>query len=130
MPELHLTLTVLKDVFAVCRLDPAANIPEWVRHGELTSITRTPTELSIVCSQSLAPANIVCERDWKCMQIAGPLGFTQVGILSSMLAPLANGNISIFSISSYETDYILVKEKDLESAIAILSHEGHWISRS
>jgi len=127
--EIRLTLSVMKGSLAVSRLDRHAGIPEWALTGAFVSLTRTADELSIVCPQELVPEGTVCEKEWKGLQVAGPLGFTLVGILSSLVTPLATSNISIFAISTYETDYILVKEKDLEMAIATLSKEGHWISR-
>jgi len=131
MVEIRLTLTVLKDTFAVCRLDPENSTPDWATQpASFISITRTPGELSIVVPQHIVQGEIQCERDWKCLQVAGPLGFNEVGILSSLLAPLAEARISIFAVSSYDTDYLLVKEKDLETAIAVLYRSGHWIGRS
>jgi hypothetical protein len=130
MADLHLSLSVLKDTYAVCRLAPDAPFPDWANYGQFFSITRTPTELSIVCPQHLVGEHITCEKEWRCLQIAGPLNFTLVGILSALLAPLAEAGISIFAVSTFETDYVFVKTRDLEMAIATLSRAGHWINRS
>lgn len=130
MPENPLTLNVLRETFSLCRLDANSPIPDWAIHSRWFSVTRTPDELSITCPAEEVPPSIDCEKDWKCIQVAGPLGFTQVGILASLASPLADVNVTIFSISTYDTDYIFVKEKDLEVSIQTLSHLGHWISRT
>ncbi len=130
LPEIHLTLTVLKDTFAVCRFPADAPIPAWALNNLLVSITRTEDELSI-----LAPENLIvkegnpCEKEWKCLKIEGPLPFNQIGIMAGLAGPLARANISIFAISTYDTDYIFIKDKDLEATLGILSQEGHWIRR-
>lgn len=129
MPEVRLSLTVLKESFGVCHFHPDALSPVWAEQSSFLTITRTAEELSVVCDQSLIPEGTDCECDWMCLKVAGPLGFTQVGILSSLLVPLAKANISIFAISTYNTDYLLVKGKDLEAAVSVLASEGHWISR-
>jgi len=84
-------------------------------------------ELSIVCSQACIPSNIKCEKDWKALKIEGPLDFSLIGILCSISAILAQNGISIFAISTYDTDYILVKEKDITKAINALSNEKYEI---
>jgi hypothetical protein len=127
--EIKLTLSVMKGSLAVCRLDRLSEIPQWALSSAFVSITRTLDELSIVCPQEHVPEGTLCEKEWKALQVAGPLGFTLVGILASLITPLALSNVSIFAISTYDTDYLLVKERDLEMAIATLSKEGHWISR-
>lgn len=129
MPELRLTLTVLKETFAVCQLHTGDALPAWALEADFFSITRTPAELSVVIPQRFIKGSFPCERDWRCMEVAGPLGFTEVGILAALITPLARANVSIFAISSYNTDYILVKEKDLETAVSVLSHQGHYVSR-
>ncbi len=129
MAELHLTLTVLPDILAICRLEPQAPIPAWGVNSRFSSITRTPIELSIVCPQASVPAGIPCEKDWRCLQVQGPLDFTLTGILASLSSVLAQAGISIFGISTFDTDYILVKQKKLESAIQALSAAGHLVRR-
>ncbi|MBI5033843.1 MAG: ACT domain-containing protein [Chloroflexi bacterium] len=125
---LSLSLSILPDTFAVCRLAPDAPIPSWVTNGDFVSITRTDDELSIVCRQSDVPNGIHCERDWRCLQVDGLLDFALTGILASLATPLAQAGISIFAISTFDTDYLLVKENNLEKAIAVLQNVGHRIS--
>src|SRR5438093_11466986 len=116
----RLTLTVLADQFAVCKLTPEAPIPAWAITGAFSSITRTADELSIVCRQDAVPEGAVCERGWRCLRVAGTIPFSAVGVLASLTAPLAEAGISLFAVSTFDTDYLLVKEKDLEAALDAL----------
>jgi uncharacterized protein len=127
--EKQLTLTVLNDPFGVCRLPADAPIPAWAIQGDFFSITRTADELSIVCPENrLIDEDVsICEKSWRGIKIEGPLEFTLVGILASLLEPLSRADISIFAISTYDTDYILVKEKDFEAALKVLIQEGHRV---
>jgi putative acetyltransferase len=119
------TLLVLDGTFAICKLEPAAPIPPWATADEYFSITRTGDELSIVCRQDAVPEGILCERDWRCWRVAGTIPFSVVGILASLTAPLAEAGISVFAISTFNTDYLLVKEKDLERAVKALRGQGY-----
>jgi len=121
-----LTLSVLPDTFAVCRLDAGAPVPDWAR--DFFSITRTRDELSIVCPQRDVPPGIRCERDLRSLRVEGKLDFSLTGILASLAAPLADAGISIFALSTYDTDYLLVKEKHLPRAVQVLSASGHKIN--
>src|SRR5690349_19722509 len=100
-----LTLSILPDTFAVCRLKRDAAIPAWAASGDFFSITRTADELSIVCLQSNVPDGVQCESDWRCFKIEGPLDFALTGILVSVATPLAHVGISVFAIATYDTDY-------------------------
>lgn len=122
-----LTLSLLPDTFAVCRLEHDAEIPQWARTGEFFSITRTGDELSVVCRDADVPDGIRCERGWRALKVHGPLDFALIGILAALAQPLTNAGISLFAISTCDTDYALVKEKNLENAIAVLKKEGHQI---
>ncbi len=123
-----IALSILPDTFAICRLDPAAPIPSWVTTRDFVSITRTRDELSIVCAQRDVPADIQCERGWRALKVEGKLNFALTGILVSLVAPLADAGISIFAISTFDTDYLLVKETDLPRAVQVLSAAGHKIT--
>ena len=118
------TMKVLPETFAVCRLSPDQPIPDWAS-GELLSSTRTPEELSIVCLQANVPSGIRAQRGWRCLRVVGTLDFSLVGVIASLTAPLASGGISVFVMSTFDTDYLLVKESDLESAVAALAAAGH-----
>ena len=120
-----LTLSVLKNTLAICKFDSNANLPGWlsIKNCKFVSITKTDEELSIVCDQSIIPekADVMpIVKDWRALKVEGPLDFSLTGILSALLQPLAEQKISIFAISTFDTDYILVKENDLEKAIEIL----------
>ena len=118
------SLTLLPDTFAICRLDADAAIPTWAIAGGFSSITRTTEELSIVCLQATVPDGVKCERGWRCFQLAGPIPFTTVGVLASHVRPLAEAGISVFAISTFDTDYLLVKAPDLERATDALRQHG------
>ncbi|XGV98281.1 MAG: ACT domain-containing protein [Leptolyngbya sp. BL-A-14] len=129
MSQVNLTLSVLQELFAVCRFEPQSSIPVWSLQG-FFSITRTADELSIVCPQSSVPLDARMNRfegDWRCLKVEGPLDFALTGILVAIAAPLAIADISIFAISTYETDYVLVKQGDLDETIRVLSQAGHQV---
>ena len=128
MPVVRLALSVLRETYAVCRLGKDDPVPKWALTGPFRSITRDEKELSIVCFQTAVPEEIIAERDWRCLAVDGPLGFSLVGILVSLLSPLADVGIGIFVVSTYDTDFLFVKERDLEIAIHALSNAGHLIS--
>lgn len=123
-----LTLVLLADTLAVCRLAPDALIPAWAR-GELVAITRTRAELSLVCAQENVPGTIQCERAWRALRVAGQLDFALTGILAALAAPLADAGISIFAISTFDTDYLLVKQNSLDHAMRVLTQAGHRIEQ-
>ncbi len=120
-------LRLLSDRFAVCRLAADDEIPQQLESSTFLSVTRTPTELSIVCSEAPDPPGRV-EPGWRCLVVDGTLEFDQVGILASLAQPLATSGVSIFVISTYDTDYLLVKEEKLEVALDALRAAGHHIA--
>lgn len=124
-----LTLSVLPGRFAVCRQGPEDEIPGWAWGGSFVSITRAPGELSIVCAEENVPAHVPAERGRRLLGVRGPLEFSLTGILAALAEPLAAAGISIFSISTFETDYVLVADAVVEQAIAVLEQAGHTILR-
>jgi uncharacterized protein len=120
MPEKILTMKLLGGQYGVCRLDKNALLPEWANSSDFFSITRTMDELSIVCPQDNIPGEVKCEKDWRILKIEGPLDFSLVGILAQISTLLAKAGVSIFAVSTYDTDYILVKNKDIVKAIQVL----------
>ena len=122
-----LDLVVLEPIFAVCRLSAAEEVPDWAYQGSFSSVSRTPRELSIVCEQDNVPPEVRAEIGWRCLMIEGPLAFTEVGILASLTAPLAAAGVSVFAVSTYDTDFLLVKEADLEQALSSLGNEDFRI---
>jgi hypothetical protein len=124
VPE-QLRLVLLDGTFAVCRLGPDVPIPTWAAGGPFVSVTRTATELSLVCSEEAVPEGVCCERDWRCLRVAGTLDLSLVGVLSSLLDPLAAAGVSVFVVSTFDTDYALVKQLDLERAVEVPRRAGH-----
>ncbi len=103
-------------------------MPTWFVGGTLSSITCSADETSIVCAASIVPPDITVESGWRAIKVVGPLDFGLTGILCSIAQPLADAGVSIFALSTYDTDYVLVKESGLGSAIAALSSFGHRIT--
>jgi uncharacterized protein len=122
-----LILHVLPETLAVCRLPADAPIPAWATAESFFSITRTADELSIVCSQQFVPTGMEASHGWRALKLHGPFDFEQVGILLRVAEPLAAAGISILPIATYETDYVLVQEERLETAVAILQQAGHVV---
>lgn len=118
-------LTTLDELYAIVRLDPDARIPEWVDGGRFWSVTRSESELSVVCRQDDVPAGASAERGWIALRLAGPLDFTLTGVVASLCTPLAEARIPIFVLSTFETDYLLVREGDLARSIEVLREAGH-----
>ena len=127
MSRTNLTLSLLSDTFAICRLGPEADIPSWALAGDFYSITRTYEELSLVCRQEDVPEGHQCEGSYRCTKVEGPLHFSLTGILTSLTIPLAQAGISVLAISTFDTDYLLLKEAQLDRAIQELSHAGHHV---
>lgn len=125
MKSQGLKLITLLGRFAVCQLDAKAGIPSWAVQGEFFSVSRTSDELSIVCSEQNVPADQKVEKGWRSLKVQGPLDFGLTGILSSLAKPLADAGISIFAISTFDTDYLMVKEEHLEKAVSALTQAGH-----
>jgi len=121
------TLSILPGCFSVCRFSPDSDIPAWGKQGELYSITRSAEELSVVCPSDHVPPHVRAEGDWIAFKVEGPLDFSMSGVLSSLAGPLADAGISIFAISTFNTDYLLIKEKSLRRAIEVLKNRGHKI---
>lgn len=120
-------LRLLDERLGVCRLTPESALPSWACSAKFYSLTRTADELSIVCPESIIPDGIHCEKSWRCIQVVGPLDFSLIGILSKLSGILAQAKVSIFAISTFDTDYVLVKEKDLDGALQALREAGYEI---
>lgn len=124
-----LALRLLPGRFAVCRFEPEAPLPAWVLHegATLWSMTRTPDELSVVCDEDSVPPSVTrVERGWCAFQVAGPIGFDETGVLASLATPLADAGIPLFALSTFDTDIVLVRERDLGRATAALQ-EWHRV---
>lgn len=122
-----LELQLLAGAYAVSRLSPDEPLPDWAR-GELQALIRTPDELSIVSTADSVPESVRSEPGWRVLRVAGPLDFSLVGILATLTGALARADIAVFSLSTFDTDYLLVRECDLERALRALESDGHRIT--
>lgn len=111
--------------FAVCRLAPDTAVPDWALHGTFFSVTSSAAELSIVCPEGQVPPEIQHEDDWACLKLEGPFPFSETGILTSFVQPLSDRAIPIFAVSTFDTDYVLVKQAWVEKAVEALKDAGH-----
>lgn len=123
----HLTLKILKDVFTIHRYAPDRAVPAEVLNAPFFSVTRTDEELSVAVPAHVFLESDKADPDWSCLKIMGPLHFGMTGILSGISGVLAAAEISLFAVSTYDTDYILVKNKKLTRAKDALSQEGYTI---
>lgn len=121
-------LSLLPGRLAVVKLDLGAPWPGWLM-GDFWSVTRTSQALSLVCEEAVLPDGLAAERGWRALEVAGPIDFGEIGVLASLAAPLRDAKISIFALSTFDTDYVLVRESDLENALAALEDAG-WVRRS
>ena len=122
-----LHLDVLPGSSAVARLEPSADVPDWAQDGALNAVIRTADELTVVCAPAAVPAGVLSEGPFRTLAVRGPLDFALTGILASLAAPLAADGISIFVLSTFDTDLLLVREHDLPAARASLERAGHRI---
>ena len=120
-----LVLSVLSETFSVHKLSPDASIPEEILKSNYYSVSKTENELSLVCSEVIEVQNLQSSKGWKCIKVKGPLDFNLTGILAGISDILAQTNISIFAISTFDTDYILVRKHDLTSATTTLKQAGY-----
>ncbi len=121
-------LIVEDGLLAVCRLPPRAPMPEWANRAQrFLTLSRTAEELSITADAEVVPPETHCARGYRAVRVAGVLGFDLVGVLAAIAGPLAQAGISIFTISTYDTDYVLVKAADLAAAVAALEQAGHRV---
>ena len=125
MTTLDLDLTA--ETYAICRLKAGESLPEWASRGAFVSATRTATELSVVCASDAVPADISSKRPWRLLAVRGPLDFALTGILASLATPLADAGVSIFAMSTHDTDYLLVPEADVARAVQALRDAGHRV---
>ena len=120
-------LRVLPDRLSVCRLPADAPWPS-PSAGGFFSVTRTPDEISVVCPEDQAPSGARIEPDWRAIEVAGPIEFGVIGVVSGLTAPLAEVDVSVFVVSTYDTDYLLVHAGALEQAVEALRAAGHTIA--
>jgi len=125
MEPSKLVLSVLEETFSIHRLAPDASLPEAVSECDFYSLSKTTDELSLVCPEHLAVKSEKSNPDWKCLKVAGPLDFELTGILAGITEVLAKEKLSVFAISTFDTDYILIKKQGLTAAISALQRVGY-----
>lgn len=129
MADLERSLFLLAGSFAICRLDKNAPVPDWAKSEDLFSVTRTTDELSIVCSQEDIPPGTDCETGWRCLKVESPFEFDLTGAIASIAAPLVEADVPLFVVATQDSDYLMVKETELERTSFILSQAGHQVNR-
>jgi hypothetical protein len=110
---------------AVCQLASLALVPGWPSEANFFAAVRAADELSIVCTEDRIPHGALAERGWIALQLEGPFPFSTTGVLASFLLPLAEAKIPIFAISTFNTDYVLIKRENQERAVTALASAGH-----
>jgi uncharacterized protein len=126
----HLELTLLHERFAISRLAANSPIPAWATQGPFFSVTRTGDELSVVSELSLVPTGVHSQPGWRVLKVHGPFVLSEIGVLAALATPLAEAKISLFAVSTFDTDYLLVASETLSAATAALERAGHTIHRS
>ena len=113
---------------SICRLDATSMVPDWAVEGGFFSVTRTDDELSVVCPEEVVPDEARSEGGWRVLKLEGSFEFSEVGVLASVAAPLAEAGVGIFVVSTFDTDYVLVKEEQLQPTMAALRGQGHEVA--
>lgn len=126
----RLQLTLLPEHFAISRLPADSPIPKWATQGSFSSVTRTGDELSVVCESSRVPTGVQSQPGWRVLKVHGPFVLSEVGVLSALAVPLVEARISLFAVSTFDTDYLLVEFATLSAALSALERAGHTIHRS
>jgi hypothetical protein len=126
----HLELSLLPKRFAISRLAADSPIPVWATQGPFFSVTRTGDELSIVTELSLVPVGVQSQPGWRVLKVHGPFVLSEIGVLAALATPLAEAKISLFAVSPFDTDYLLLASETLPAAIAALERAGHIVYRS
>ena len=128
---MSLQLRILDGDYSVNRLPPTAPIPLWADGDGFVSVSRTSDELSIVCLSTRVPATLDAscrsEQGWTCLQLVGPFAFDLTGVLLAVLEPLAEAKVGIFAVSTFDTDYVMVKTTQRTETLEALAKAGHTI---
>ncbi len=123
----QITISLLPGRLAVCRLAASAPLPSWARSDTLLALVRTADELSIVCDEDCVPAGVSNEAGWRAWKVHGPLDFSLIGVLAGITGALADAGVSVFVLSTYETDYVLIKEDRISLSRLTLVKRGYQI---
>jgi hypothetical protein len=120
-----LLLSALPERFAICRLGPDERVPDWVFSTPFCSITRTNEELSLIVPEERVSRSWKVDKGWRCFKVLGPIDLSLTGVLASLSVPLAQAGVTIFVISTHDTDYLLVRGEDFDRAQEVLVEHGH-----
>jgi len=123
-------LSLLPETFAIVGLPAGADIPLWATQGSFSSITRTSDELSVMVEESRVPAGVSSQGGWRVIKVHGPFMLSEVGVLAALVGPLAAARVSVLTIATFDTDYLLVASDSLDAAISALERAGHSFQRS
>jgi hypothetical protein len=121
----QLQFRVLPEHLAVCKLGSDDRIPDWTMQGVFFCVIRARDEVSVVCPEDLVPHRVPAERGWATLKLEGPFPFDLTGVLAAFLDPLAEAKVPIFAISTFNTDYVLVKRENIARAVEALLAAGH-----
>lgn len=121
----HLRVVAMPGSYTICRFPPGDPVPSWLG-GPFTSVTRTPNELSIVCRTDRVPSDVRGEDGWRCLHLDETFDLSMVGVLRSVTEPLTAASVSVFTIATYDTDYVLVRR--FEEAVRALRVAGHEVT--
>lgn len=121
----RLRLSIQPQVFTVLSLPPDSAIPDHGPPSSIISITRTSKELTIVCDADHVPDQCDESRRWKCIKVEGSFGFDAIGVIASLAEPLTLSKISLYVVSTYDTDYVLIQVRDIDAAVSCLTEAGH-----
>ncbi|OXM71974.1 MULTISPECIES: ACT domain-containing protein [Amycolatopsis] len=124
----RLAIDVQPGEYAVARLEPGAPVPGLDAPDGLVSITRTPAETSVICPAGLVPEGARVESGWRLLTVRGPLAFTLTGIIAALASELASAGVALFTLSTFDTDHVLVKDAELTRAVAALRAAGHEVA--
>lgn len=123
-------LSLLPETFAIVGLPPNTDIPAWATQGSFSSITRTSDELSIMVEESRVPDGVSSQGGWRVIKVQGPFVLSEVGVLAALVGPLAAARVSVLTIATFDTDYVLVASDSLPAAVSALERAGHTFQRS
>lgn len=125
---MKLAFNVLPERYVIAQLSPDAAVPQWALNGAMFSVTRTPSELSVICEERVCAAD-KAEHGWRCIEVVGPFPLTAVGVAAEFSRVFAERKISLLVVSTYDTDYIFLSEQTLDPAIEALIDAGHDVIR-
>lgn len=120
-------LMLLEGSYGIARLDPADPTPGWAWGPGVVSVTRTPEEQSILCRDARIPPEVTAERAWRLLRVGGTLDFSMTGVVHGLAGPLADAGISVFVVSTYDTDYLAVRAATLDVATERLRRAGYTV---